>query len=169
MRRGQIWGSTLPVFIGGAGLLADSSGVIFWSTHATLLVADLHLEKGTASASRGVLLPPYDTRETLNRLTQAIARYEPRRVVALGDSFHSSRVADGLDADGLAQIAALQRGREWVWITGNHDPAVPKRLGGDVRAELMLDGMALRHLPAASPETGVCEIAGHLHPPPGWR
>ena len=103
MRRGQIWGSTLPVFIAGAGLLADSSGVIFWSTHATLLVADLHLEKGTASASRGVLLPPYDTRETLNRLTQAIARYEPRRVVALGDSFHSSRVADGLDGSRRSQ------------------------------------------------------------------
>ena len=82
------WGSALPVFIGGAELLADSSGVAVWPAHATLLVSDLHLEKGTASAGRGVFLPPYDTRETLNRLADAIARYEPRRVIALGDSFH---------------------------------------------------------------------------------
>ena len=145
-------------------MLADSSGVAVWPAHATLLVSDLHLEKGTASAGRGVFLPPYDTRETLNRLADAIARYEPRRVVALGDSFHSAHAADGLDADRLAQVAALQSGREWVWITGNHDPAVPKRLGGDVCNELMLDGLALRHRPAASTDSGASEIAGHLHP-----
>src|SRR4051812_31799259 len=85
------WDSALPVFIGGADLLADSSGVAFWPAHGTLLVSDLHLEKGSAYARRGVFLPPYDTRETLIRLAKAITLYEVRRVVALGDSFHSAQ------------------------------------------------------------------------------
>ena len=134
----------------------------FWPAHGTLLVSDLHLEKGSAYARRGVFLPPYDTRETLIRLAKAITLYEVRRVIALGDSFHSAQAVDGLDAGAVDQIAALQTGREWVWITGNHDRAIPKRLGGDVCGELILDGIALRHTPAAF--TGAGEIAGHLHP-----
>jgi hypothetical protein len=49
----------------GKSLIADSTGAIYWPAEAALLVADLHLEKASAGARRGALLPPYDTRETL--------------------------------------------------------------------------------------------------------
>src|SRR5690606_428418 len=52
--------------------------------------------------------------------------------------------------------------RRFVWVEGNHDPAPPHHLGGEVAAELALDGLILRHLPTAGPVRG--EIAGHLHP-----
>ena len=72
----------------GKQLIADNSGALYWPAKRTLLVADLHLEKGSAYAERGSLLPPYDTRQTLMRLAEVIDRYEPARVIALGDSLH---------------------------------------------------------------------------------
>ena len=43
---------------------ADMSGALYWPDEDALIVADLHLEKGSALAKRGQLVPPYDTRET---------------------------------------------------------------------------------------------------------
>ena len=66
-------------FIGlDVDLLADLSGALWWPERATLVVADLHLEKGSAYAAKGQLLPPYDTDATLKRLEQTLA---PRSVI----------------------------------------------------------------------------------------
>ena len=56
----------------------------------------MHLEKGAAFAARGMMLPPYDTRSTLQRLAACLDHFAPRRVVALGDSFHRSELAGRL-------------------------------------------------------------------------
>jgi uncharacterized protein len=127
-----------------------------------LVVADLHLEKGSAFAARGVLLPPFDTAETLARLARLIAHYAPRRVIALGDNFHDcggpARMADR----DRAALAALQRGRDWLWIAGNHDPDPADNIGGDFLAQLALGPFTFRHEPLRQPQAG--EVAGHLHP-----
>ena len=47
-----------------------AAGALYWEAEDTLLVADLHLEKGAAFAALGMLLPPYDTRTTLQRLAE---------------------------------------------------------------------------------------------------
>lgn len=148
--------------IGGARLVADSSGVLYWPAHETLLVADLHLEKGAHFAGRGSFLPPYDTRETLSRLADAIARYAPRRVIALGDSFHSTLGPRDMGEEDLRTLQELQAGRMWTWITGNHDPEIADRVGGMSVSEACIDGISLRH--AFSAMEGEPEIAGHLHP-----
>ncbi len=148
--------------VGEASLVADACGVLYWPAQRTLLVADLHLEKGAHYAGRGAFLPPYDTRETLRRLADAVARYEPVRVIALGDSFHSERGADEISQVDVDTLASMQRQREWIWITGNHDPRIAARVGGSVAPELQIDGVALRHAPREGRESH--EIAGHLHP-----
>ena len=51
--------------VAGVDLLADLSGALFWEEQSLLVVSDLHLEKGSSFAARGVLLPPYDTVATL--------------------------------------------------------------------------------------------------------
>ncbi len=76
------------VRISGVDLLADVFGALFHEGDRVLLVADLHLEKGSSFARRGMMLPPYDTAATLAKLTAVVARTRPRVVVALGDSFH---------------------------------------------------------------------------------
>jgi DNA ligase-associated metallophosphoesterase len=139
-----------------------AAGALLWEEEDTLLVADLHLEKGAAFAALGMLLPPYDTRTTLERLAKVIRAVDPVRVVALGDSFHRSHSAERLVPDDLDLLLKLQQGREWYWICGNHDPQLPACIGGTVCATLTIRGVTLRHEPSAAQPAR--EIAGHLHP-----
>ena len=148
--------------IAGAALVADPSGALVWPGERTLVVADLHLEKGSSlAARRGTLLPPYDTAATLAALTRVVARLDPRRVVALGDSFHDPAGPSRLAGEMREALGALMRGRDWIWVAGNHDPG-PPGLGGDAVPELRLGPLRLRHEPGAGAGEG--DVAGHLHP-----
>ncbi|MCO5131727.1 MAG: ligase-associated DNA damage response endonuclease PdeM [Xanthobacteraceae bacterium] len=146
--------------VAGESLTADLSGALYWDAERLLVVSDLHLEKGSSFALRGVLLPPYDTTETLARLDAVIARYQPRAVIALGDSFHDRDAHQRLSSDHRAALARLQSGRDWIWIVGNHDPDLPDDLGGCVASEVAIGALVFRHEPTGA----VGEIAGHLHP-----
>lgn len=150
------------IALNGAGLLADPSGALVWPERRTVVVADLHLEKGSGFASKGTLLPPYDSAATLARLAAAIDAHDPERVICLGDSFHDGDAPSRLgDADAKA-VRALTRRVEWIWISGNHDPAPPLALGGRVEAELALGPLLFRHEAHAGRTNG--EVSGHFHP-----
>ncbi|MGY8680389.1 ligase-associated DNA damage response endonuclease PdeM [Bradyrhizobium sp. UFLA05-153] len=152
--------STRTLDVAGASFHADLSGALFWDEQRLLVVSDLHLEKGSSFAARGVLLPPYDTVATLSRLAAVIARHDPRIVIALGDSFHDRSAHERLSIEDRDAMTSLQSGRDWIWISGNHDPALPRDLGGTVADEVAIGPIIFRHEP-----TGACgEIAGHLHP-----
>ncbi len=148
------------IAIAGVSLLADPSGALYWSEHGLLAVADLHLEKGSSFAAHGVLLPPYDSAATLARLARLVAQYAPRCVVALGDSFHDGGGPARLAGDDRDILRSLQHGRDWVWITGNHDPEPASGIGGSFHETLTVGALTFRHLPAGTP----AEICGHLHP-----
>ena len=146
--------------VAGVELAADPAGALYWPEQGLLAVADLHFEKGSSFAERRVLLPPYDTAATLGRLAQLIARYAPRAVIALGDSFHDRRGHQRLADGDRASLLAMQRGRDWIWITGNHDPDPAEGIGGRFAETLTLGGLTFRHTPVGAEG----EIAGHLHP-----
>jgi len=148
------------VSVAGANLVIDPAGALYWPEQRLLAVADLHLEKGSSFAARGTLLPPYDTATTLLRLAALIARYAPACVAALGDSFHDGGGPARLAADDRASLRAMQRGRDWIWITGNHDPEPAADIGGAFEDKLGVGPLAFRHLPSGAEG----EIAGHLHP-----
>jgi DNA ligase-associated metallophosphoesterase len=150
------------IVIADTTLIADPAGALYWTEEQALVVADLHLEKGSSLAARGVLLPPYDTAATLARLVRLIDRYRPRRVIALGDSFHDGDGPARIPSDDRAALHGLQRGRDWLWIAGNHDPDRPDGVGGDFAAVAALGPLVFRHAPSPGDATG--EIAGHLHP-----
>ena len=163
----QAWPAPSPVdsaqiTIAGVTLMLDPAGALYWREEGTLVVADLHLEKGSSLAARGVLLPPYDTAATLAALARLIARYAPRLVIALGDSFHDGGGPARVTDVDRATLEALQRGRDWLWIAGNHDPHRADGIGGDFAAMLALGGLVFRHEPTTGTPDG--EIAGHLHP-----
>jgi uncharacterized protein len=146
--------------IAGVDMLADLSGALSWEEQCLLVVSDLHLEKGSSFAARGVLLPPYDTVATLSRLGAVIARLNPRVVIALGDSFHDRTAHERLSAPDREALVALQARRDWIWISGNHDPALPSDLGGTIASEVAIGPIVFRHEPTGR----AGEIAGHLHP-----
>jgi DNA ligase-associated metallophosphoesterase len=135
---------------------------LYWPRERALLVADLHLEKASFFARHGQLLPPYDSRETLERVASAIRETGARRVYTLGDNFHDSAGPERLEPHAAGMLAALTRAVEWVWITGNHDAAMEATAGGTLAEELTIAGLILRHQARAG-ETQP-EISGHYHP-----
>jgi len=148
--------------VGAAEALLRCSGALWLAAERALVVADLHLEKGSAYAARGQMLPPYDTRETLRRLAAEVAALSPAIVILLGDTFHDRRSEDRLAPDDAEALRDLARGRRLIWVVGNHDADGPRALPGETAAELILCGLTLRHEPQPGLQPG--EVSGHLHP-----
>lgn len=157
-----IAGATVEMRLGETRVAALPDGALWIEDARMLIVSDLHLEKGSAYAVRGQMLPPYDTHAALVKLQALIESHAPDIVVSLGDSFH--------DGGGIARMAERDRvmlqamiGRcDWIWVEGNHDGRAPETLGGVVHDVLHVGSLVLRHEPSACAAPG--EIAGHLHP-----
>jgi DNA ligase-associated metallophosphoesterase len=145
----------------GARLSALPAGILWWPAQSLLCASDLHLGKSERTArQRGTLIPPYEVRDTLNRMSEAIRTYDPATVVCLGDSFDDLQALDGLTVADHKHLASLMAGREWIWIEGNHD-AGPVDIGGTHLRELTRDALTFRHI--AEP-TASGEVSGHFHP-----
>lgn len=151
------------IALGGMNFIPDLSGALYAPDFATLLIADLHLEKGTSLARRGVHLPPYDTRASLRQLHDVIAGARPERLIFLGDSFHDAGARGRIDGHDLDMLRTITSAIDTIWICGNHDPAPPRDVGGRVASEVSLGPVTLRHAPGPLAD-GALEIAGHLHP-----
>lgn len=148
--------------IAGEEALCDPRGALFLPEARLMVVSDLHLEKGSSYARRGQLLPPYDTGATLDLLAAVIADHRPRAVISLGDSFHDGGGAERMPAVYRDRLLALMRGRDWIWVAGNHDPGAPADLPGTVAEEVAIGSLRFRHEPTPGSQPG--EVAGHLHP-----
>ena len=144
--------------LAGHRLMLDPAGALWWPEQGLLAVADLHFEKGSACAMRGHLIPPWDTRATLERLAVLLQRYSPKIVLALGDSFHDNGGASRLMAADSVSLAAMAASHQFVWLLGNHDPLPPDNIGG-VATESW--GMWRTHIPAS----GCGSRAGDMRPP----
>jgi DNA ligase-associated metallophosphoesterase len=158
---GDLW-----IELNGQLVSLRPSGALWIEGERMLVAGDLHLEKGSSYAARGQLLPPYDTRATLDRLEAEIATLNPRTLVLLGDSFHDARAVARLAPDDAQRISVLGRGLDLIWAVGNHDdeglaafgPALP----GVIADQIAVAGLTLRHEPRAGLQPG--EVSGHLHP-----
>jgi len=152
----------VAVMVAETEVVLRPSGALWLEREGALVVADLHLEKGSSYARRGQMLPPYDTRETLARLEAECGALSPRAVVLLGDTFHDGEAEARLAATDAVRLTALAANRDLVWVVGNHDEEGPSALPGQVLADLTLAGLSLIHEPTAGPARA--EVAGHLHP-----
>lgn len=157
---------TEEILVHGVTAVCDPLGGLYLPELGMLVVSDLHLEKGAAFARRGMMLPPYDTVATLKILQAVIARYDPKVVVSLGDNFHDRKGSRLLSPDLRTLITEMARGRDWIWINGNHDPDGATDLPGISTDELVYGGLVFRHEPGLGSTQGKPkgEIAGHLHP-----
>ena len=154
--------SFAPFDFAGEELVMSNAQAIYWPGEQILLVSDLHLEKGSYYAQRGQMLPPYDSRATLERIADAVKHTGARRVITLGDNFHDDDGTHRLDPFATGMLEALTRSLDWVWITGNHDEHMHRSFGGQIADELEIGGIVLRHI-AQSGETRP-ELSGHFHP-----
>ncbi|WP_299621514.1 ligase-associated DNA damage response endonuclease PdeM [Pelagibius sp.] len=148
--------------VNGVELTADLSGALLWPARRLAVVADLHFEKGSAFAERGQLLPPYDTAATLDKLEAVLMRHRVEKLICLGDSFHDQRAADRLPTSVAERLRSLTARHDWIWIAGNHDPAPPEDLGGQIAGDWTEGALTFRH--EAEPRASAGEVSGHFHP-----
>ena len=164
---------SLRVQIASETCVLRCSGALWLPAHRALIAADLHLEKGSAFAARGQMLPPYDSRATLDRLETEVADLDPAMVVLLGDSFHDAKAIGRMADDDRDRLDRLSKGRDWLWLEGNHDREalaqqadLSSALPGRIVGALSLGGLRLTHEPeaATADDDRHGEVAGHLHP-----
>lgn len=151
-----------PLHILGERLMLDPGGVLLWPAAGLMVVSDLHLEKGSSFARKGMLLPPWDTQATLDRLATLLRRYKPAIVVALGDSFHDDAGAARLPAAERTRLQAMTRAHRFIWVLGNHDPTPPEEIGGEWVTEFTTHPLTFRHQAILGATPG--EVVGHHHP-----
>lgn len=152
----------VPFSFAGEEMRLVQARALYWPRERALLVADLHLEKASFFASKGQMLPPYDSRATLERLALAIRETGARHVYALGDNFHDSAGEARLEPHAAGMLAALTRATDWIWITGNHDAEMTNSVGGELTEELVIGELVLRHKAHCGELRP--ELSGHFHP-----
>ncbi len=138
------------------------SGAMWLPAARSLVAGDLHLEKGSAYAARGQMLPPYDTADTLARLAAEVADLRPSQVILLGDTLHDGRAEGRLAPTDVGRLLDLAAAARLVWVIGNHDADGPRALPGEPVDQIAIGALILRHEPMPGPQPG--EVAGHLHP-----
>lgn len=147
---------------GGQQFEVAGEAALYWRAQNALLVSDLHLEKASAFALYGQMLPPYDSVSTLQDIAALCSKYSPAKIISLGDNFHDDDGEQRLAETAAALLVDLTRDTEWVWITGNHDRAVSGKWGGKAFDALTLSGITLRHEALGGDPNP--EISGHFHP-----
>lgn len=149
--------------IAGNEAVLDVSGALYFPADRLLIVADMHLEKGTAWAKRGIFLPPYDSKLTIVALQKVVAKFTPKRILFLGDSFHDTTAPFRLQTLELEVLNQISIKQELIWVTGNHDPQIPDMITGSCCDEIHLSGLHFTHIPTKNYEAEG-QVSGHLHP-----
>ena len=149
------------ILVCGRSLVADATGSIFWPAESTLIVADLRLSNCSYLHGDDVLLPPYDTASSFEKLEESLDRYEPERVIVLGDSFAGMK-SNGLSPHQRDWLQDMIEGRRWYWVTGEEKYELPGGIGGEAVPQLTVNGIKFRADAVQAPVAN--EIAGGMHP-----
>lgn len=149
------------ILLCGKAFQADPTGALYWPAEDALIVADLQLSKCSYLDDDDVLLPPYDTASAFEKLEEALDRYDPARVVALGNSF-AGLMDSALSPHQLDWLLDMMEAREWYWVMSQDANLKPDCIEGIVVPHMMLGGIKFRAEPLRAPVAN--EIAGGLHP-----
>ena len=166
---------TTEAIVAGERVRLHPHAALYWERADTLVVADLHLGKATHFRRHGMPVPTYVQDETLEKLSGLLLDFRPRRLLMLGDLFHSDYNEEWEDFGDLVLGFAGQT--EFALVPGNHDRLTRHqfdKLGIAVHPEPYVEGpFAWSHHPHTAKElaaagrsdaVGAYNLAGHVHP-----
>jgi DNA ligase-associated metallophosphoesterase len=136
---------------------------IFWHNQQTLLVSDLHLGKSGHFRSEGLAVPQTD-RHDLLILDTLLQTWQPRRLLFLGDLFHSKL---NLQWQQFVNWRKQYPDLQIVLVKGNHDilPLASYKEANLLVAEKLVESpFIFTHIPLAAPPQDLYNLCGHLHP-----
>jgi uncharacterized protein len=149
----------------GDGLLS-SDRCLFLQDHSAVVIADLHIGYESALEADGIHIPRIQTEGILDSLSEILERYEPEKVIVLGDMKHEfSRNLGQEMKDVRSVLELLDAHAEVILVKGNHDnylENIASRLSIDVLDKYTLGGVTFvhGHQPCGSRPL----VMGHEHP-----
>lgn len=150
--------------IAGQTFILSTEKVIFWHEMQWLIIADAHFSKETHFRKHGIAIPPNIIQQDMQRVELLIGQYQPKKVVFLGDMFHSDN-NPGMDA------FAAWRGKQQVemdLVVGNHDILDRSWYGtNDVQlhpVSLVAENIMLAHDALPEVADDLYLLHGHIHP-----
>ena len=153
--------NTESIQINDQNFTMHPSGVLFWEEKSMLLISDVHLCKVSHFRKFGAAVPQKAILKNFESMEGALAFFQPKTVVFMGDLFHSSLNSE------------WELFKKWtegirsklILVIGNHDIISPLKfedLGIEITQEIRLDDFLLTHHPEK--RDGMFNFCGHIHP-----
>ncbi|HET6227475.1 MAG TPA: ligase-associated DNA damage response endonuclease PdeM [Bacteroidia bacterium] len=138
---------------------------LFRASDKTLIIADLHLGKAQHFRKHGIYVPQQSAERDYERLTELIQSVEPKRIILLGDLFHSTLNHEWIM---FCDVVNMHKKIEFILILGNHDILKEEHYTQVClqvkRGFLEEEDIIFSHHPLKKiPKNKFC-IAGHIHP-----
>lgn len=156
-----------PFSLLGQDLLLLPQKAIFWQQERALIVADVHLGKVGHFRKAGIAVPRDMEQNDLAVLSDLIDEYKPKKVLFLGDLFHSDKNADW---DWFVLWRRQFPKLELTLIRGNHDIIHDQHyleLNVSLHNELAIGPFLMLHHPLSEDilqNTEGYVFCGHIHP-----
>lgn len=148
------------------GVRITSDRCLILDEGPTVVLGDLHLGYERALEMEGMYIPRTNTESIRDSLNEILCRYDPERVVLLGDVKHDFKRAGFEERREVEKIVTLlSEAAETVVIRGNHDNYIQNIVNGlGILAVDYIDimGFRLEHGHVDSGKRPV--IIGHEHP-----
>lgn len=163
--------SYVEIELAGERLELHPERGMWWAKEETLIISDVHLGKAGHFRKHGIAIPQEVNAASLRRIEALIHFYQPKRLLVLGDLFHSDLNAEWSEfCHWLTRIYGLYDLREFRLVEGNHDVLPDAAFDGiqvNRCANWSLGPFDFVHDPKnfrlqATPDR--IAIAGHLHP-----
>lgn len=144
-------------------LVIDCGKVLFWPKKSMLLISDVHLGKVAHFRKHGMPIPAQAGQRNFQNLELLIKKYLPRRVVFLGDLFHSDLNSEWLTFKALLKDFSAVR---FELVIGNHDIFNERHYEGMTLHNPYLEEppFLFSHHPLDDLPEEWYNMCGHIHP-----
>jgi len=159
--------TALPFELLSQNLLLLPQKAIYWQEEKALIVADVHLGKVGHFRKAGIAVPRDMEQNDLAVLSDLIDEHKPKKILFLGDLFHSDKNADW---DWFVLWRKQFPKLELILIRGNHDIIHDRHyldLNVSLHNQLTIGPFLMLHHPLPEETLQNTEgyvFCGHIHP-----
>ncbi len=159
---------TIPHLILDNTFWLSPQRAVYWQEEEALIVSDLHFGKTGHFRKHGIAVPAELYKDDMQRLVSLISHFRPRKLVVVGDMFHSKA---NKELDLFLKWRNDLAGIEFILVRGNHDILEKdwyEQADISVKEGIYRIGrFGFVHDPAALTEAVTLSdfiFSGHLHP-----
>ena len=150
------------IIFGGQKFSIFPNGELYWKDKKTLIISDLHFEKGSSYSESNQFIPPFDTIETLRQLTKFINAHAVESIIFLGDLIHDKLAFQRMAKKSKELFFEILENINCTLTVGNHDNLLfIKDIGLNLAENIVIDGICFSHHPSIDQKFSVF---GHYHP-----